>query len=1459
MRKSISTTFDTNSTKWATANAIKQFDSIEAFEAGFTEPVDYLFSINNEHILTNDILRLARKYAINYHDALLPRYAGTHATSWALMNGESTHGITWHVIADKVDAGDILTQRTVDISIDETALSLNSKCYEAAISAFDELVEDIYFERVKRSRQDAAQRSFFPRHKQPENGGIITWTRRADEISSLVRALDFGDYPNALGTAKLAIESEFFVVKKVEVLDTSSSASAGTIEHIGPESLRIACADKSIVVKTVATADGLPLSISELSERFQLQPGYCLTDIEANKNGRINDRFEALLKETARNENYWVDKLSKLNPIAAPYSRVSPSVQTANYQTHPIQIPDKFLTWVGCLPGQNHFKVNLLAAFGVLLSRLTGSESFSIGYADQNISQKVGGLSGLFATTLPMRIDVEHPESVPRLIGSLLSEIEQIQAGVTYLRDLSTRYPQLGSDDKFSRDRLLPVTFVEVDEIETYIPSIESDLILAVSNRECYWIFNSNSLTDSDIGKISGNFKMLLESIAENPQSNIASLALITEDERNLLVVDSKGKSSEYPKEKCIHELFEERVKNSPEAIAIICDGDQLTYGDLNKRSNQLARHLTDMGIMPGELVGIAALRSIELIVGVIGILKAGAAYVPFDPVWPNERLRHIANDTGISVVISQQRFAQRMKRRFSNVICMDSDWELITDRSGSNPNIAVSSESAAYAIFTSGSTGKPKGVLISHRSLVNHAIAISNLYELISTDRVLQFAPFNFDVAAEELFPSLLSGATVHILSQDVQSSLKLFSEFLFAHSISVVNLPTSYWREWVSSLTSNDASITESIRLVVTGSEVVYPDDYNLWRRKIAGKGVRWLNAYGLTETTITSLVFEPTNRNVDLETVPIGKPIDNTDIYILDKNMQPVPYGIPGELYIGGDCLAIGYLNLPDVTAERFVANPFSPAGRIYKTGDLVRYLPDGNVEYLDRVDHQVKIRGFRIELGEIETVLSSHPELAEAVVIAADKKSNNNKLTAYFVPRSPIRKPDPSAIELWPSIGEYPVDDDLMYYALSTDEGRTSRYEIAIERKVKDKVVVEIGTGRDLILARLCLDAGAKKVYAIEAIDESYENAKSLIKSQGLAGRIELIKGFSAEVDLPEKADVCLSEIIGTIGGSEGVSSILNDARRFLKPDGIMIPERCVTRIAAVQLPDEVLNSPHFSGLSAEYAEKVLQQVGYEFDLRVCLKNFPNKNLLSDSGIFEDLDFTKVTETDFKTEITLKIKKRGRLDGFLLWLNLHTSKDLVIDSINEKSSWLPVYFPAFESGLDVGPGDFISAVCHGKLSDNGINPDYGIEGYLQLSNGEKVSFSFDSCHHKPAFKQTPFYQRLFSEKPSDENGRIKAGISTSELRDYLAGYLPTYMIPSAFIELDHLPLTGSGKVDRKALPVSEPDILSKRSGYKAPKNKTEKKLAEIWCKLLDFDTIGINDNFFDLGGNSLLAIR
>ena len=542
--------------------------------------------------------------------------------------------------------------------------------------------------------------------------------------------------------------------------------------------------------------------------------------------------------------------------------------------------------------------------------------------------------------------------------------------------------------------------------------------------------YDPNRFSPADIERLAEEYHTLLESVTTTPAITISEFEILGAAERQRLLIDFNATVLEFPKQHCIHHLFEAQVARTPENTAAVFEKRELTYRELNARANQLAHHLQSLGVGPEVPVALCVGRSLELLVGLLGILKAGGIYVPLDPEYPQERLSWILDDTKTPILLTQRRFEKNLPAHAIKTIYLDTAWDAIACRSAKNPTSTLAPENVAYIIYTSGSTGKPKGVQIPHVAIVCHSIGAQRLYQYTSNDRVLQFASPNFDASIEQIFTPLISGATVILRDTRVWDSRELLTQIANLH-LTIVNFPPSYWhllaQEWADTV---ETFPPEDLRLVIVGGDAITMPYLRLWWQTPM-RNVRLLNAYGPTEATITATIFEITPSSVDaarFKRIPIGRPFANRTIAILDRFGRPTPIGVYGELCIGGVPLARGYLNRPDLTAERFIPNPFAGDKetrrqgdketrddeastqnlklktqnlRLYRTGDLARYLPDSSIEFLGRSDHQVKIRGFRIELGEIESVLGEHPAAREAVVVAHEDALGDRRLVAYVV--------------------------------------------------------------------------------------------------------------------------------------------------------------------------------------------------------------------------------------------------------------------------------------------------------------------------------------------------------------------------------------------------------------------------------------------------------------------------
>ncbi|AOW98531.1 hypothetical protein BJP34_02900 [Moorena producens PAL-8-15-08-1] len=1130
-----------------------------------------------------------------------------------------------------------------------------------------------------------------------------------------------------------------------------------TIHHIALDSWSWNLIAKELPQLYQAQLNGLEASLAPLQYSYQDYVNWQRELIEGQEGEQL--------------WNYWQQRLGGELPVLnLPTDKPRPPIQTDNGGSYPFKLSEKLIEQLKELAQTEGatLYMTLLAAFQVLLYRYTGQKDILVGYPTSGRTKaEFASLVGYFVDSVVMRADLSGNLS----FRDFLSQVRQTVLGALAHQDYpfallveklqverdSSRAPLFQAGfvlKKFQESQDVPKCFLSSKktlrnwgglEVEPFVlEQYESqyDLFLEMFEEDSSLVgllkYNADLFDEQTIARIAGHFQNLLEGIVNDPQQRVTALPLMTEVEREQILVEWNNTKTDYPNDKCIHQLFEEQVEKNPDAVAVVFEQQKLTYSQLNSKANQLAHYLQKLGVVPETLVGICVERSVEMVVGLLAILKAGGAYVPLDPAYPQERLEYMFADSQVSVLLTQEQLLAQLPQHQTQVVFIDRDWEKIATETPEKVESEVSPQNLAYVIYTSGSTGKPKGVLVEHKGLCNLATVQMQGFQVNSNSRVVQFASLSFDASISEIVMALGSGASLYLGSRNTLMPGVGMSQWLHNNKITHITIPPS-------ALAVMPKEELPDLKTIVVAGEACPPELISQW-----SVGRQFVNAYGPTESTVCATMAECSPES---SVAPIGRAIGNTQIYILDRNLQPVPIGVPGEIYIGGVGVARGYLNQPQLTQEKFISHPLRnlTEERLYKTGDLARYLPDGNIEFLGRIDNQVKIRGFRIEPGEIESVLRRHPQVQQAVVIDREDTPGNKRLVAYFVPEPELEQniQKMKGIELWPSIAEYYVYDELLYYAMTNDHRRNQSYQVAINQLVKERVVVEIGTGKDAILARFCAKAGAKKIYAIERDRETTQLAKACVDKLGLSAQIEIIHGDAMTVNLPELADVCVSEIVGAIGGSEGAAVIINNARRFLKPDGAMIPERSVTKIAAVTIPEPLLNQPKFTKVSGYYTQKIFEQVGYPFDLRVCIKGFPQANLLSNREIFEDLDFTKSLDTELTHQIQLRIEKSGRLDGFLVWLNLHTIEGECIDILEHDHCWLPVYFPVFEPGIEVSEGDVIEAVCSRKLCENNLNPDYAIQGRIIRQQGKDIDFEHISYHWKQQFKQTPFYQRLFAE--------------------------------------------------------------------------------------------------------------
>lgn len=1047
------------------------------------------------------------------------------------------------------------------------------------------------------------------------------------------------------------------------------------------------------------------------------------------------------------------------------------------------------------------------------------------------------------------------------------------------------------------------------------IPPLDIALLLEETGSEltASFIYSTDLFSNATVVRMAEHYQTLLAGMAADPDQSIALLPLLTPAERHQIVVEWNQTRTDYPRDKCIQQLFEAQVEHNPKAIAIVFGEQQLTYGELNQRANQLAHHLQSLGVSPDTLVGICVERSIEMVAGILGILKAGGAYVPLDPNYPQERLAFMADDAQLSVILTQEHLMQRVPDYRAARVCIDRDWRQIARQSTENPVCPVTAEHLAYVMYTSGSTGKPKGVSIVHRSVVR-LVKETNYARLTAAEVFLQYAPISFDAATLELWGSLLNGGVL-VVPPPHNLSLAELGALVREHGVTILWLTAGLFHLMVDECLED----LSSIRQLLAGGDVLSVPHV---KRVLATlKECTLINGYGPTENTTFTCCYPMTSAEQVRASVSIGRPVANTSVYVLDRHLQPVPVGVPGELYTGGDGLAKGYHNWPELTAEKFILNPFGE-GRLYRTGDLVRYLPDGNIEFLGRIDDQVKVRGFRIELGEIEAVLERHPAVQKAVVLALADKEGDRRLTAYLalnpeVVATAAQENDAQEhVALWQAVYEEtysqtPTPDNPTFHVAWWKSSYTGQPIAAAEMHewvdqavacilaLQPQRVLEIGCGTGMLLARV-----APRCTAYVGIDFS-QTALDHIRAmkQRVAGldHITLLERTADDLaDLATQSfdTVVINSVVQHFPDVDYLLRILKGAVRLVKPGGhifvgdvsnLALLEAFYTSVQLYRAADDVT--------CVHLQQRIHRQMALERDLQLDpvfflalqeqLPEITHVQVMPKRGRYDN------ELTRFRYEVILHIGEstRGEHDEALLhelaWIDwqhdrlpvadihriLTEQRPLTLAIRNISNARLARDVTAMHWLQEAAPNETVAQLRAflTRQPTIGLHPEdlWAFEQELPyhvelswLNAGAygiyDVVFIQNSLPYRPAVfarnvRHSPLARYANHPQRATRHRRL-----ILQVREFLEKKLPDYMVPVTFTVLEKLPLSPNGKIDRRALAQLAPEESPENTVFVPTHNPVEKMLAEVWADVLNLKHVGLEDDFFALGGNSLKAM-
>lgn len=1262
---------------------------------------------------------------------------------------------------------------------------------------------------------------------------------------------------------------------------------------------------------------------------------------------------------------YWRKQLQDLPGLELPSDHPRPAVQSYRGATYPLQMSPTLTQSLDTLSQQAGVSLFmlLLAAFQTLLYRYTGQTDIPIGspIANRHHSE-LEGLIGFFVNSLVLRTSLAGNPT----FRELLERVRNVALEAYEHQDLPFEklVEELDPDRDLSRNPLFQVAFalqnapmqalelpgliLEPAPLESGSTRFDLEVHLwePTHGLRSLWksqeglsgfISYSTDLFDRDrIARLIGHFQTILEGIVANPDTRLSDLPLLTPAERQQIFGEwsrpsldvspiSKGEVEITPGS-CFHHIFEAQVQNAPAAIALVTEQGSLTYGELNQKANYLAQTLRHMGVEADSLVGLCVDRSTEMVIGILGILKAGGAYVPLDPNSPSDRLHFMLTDTQVAILLTQSRLVESLPASQAQLLCLD---ELAFSACDSSPHqddrdLTITPDHLAYVIYTSGSTGTPKGVLLTHRGLFNVVAAQQQIFHLSPNSRVLQFSSLSFDASVFEIALALGSGGTLYIPPKSAQLPGMALLQFMQEAAITHALLTPAV-------LSVLPAAQLSNLQVLITGGEACSSQVIDRWP-----VDRHFFNAYGPTEITIWATVAELHPGDHPLT---IGRPILNTQVYILDANLNPVPVGIAGELYIAGAGLARGYLNRPDLTAERFIERRWNePCAdsqllvlpRLYKTGDRARYRRDGTLEFLGRVDHQIKIRGFRVELGEIEATLQRHPAIQEAAVIPTEEASSEMRLVAYFSLNSHylsdaiVRSLQTQHLQHWQTLYNQTYQPSSQPPTTSTPNpqfnitGWNSSYTgepIPLEQMqawVSDRVqqilalkprrVLEIGCGTGLLLFQIAphCQTYVGTDFSAVSLAEIQPQLESLHLTQ-----VKLLHRMATDFEGIESGSfdvVILNSIVQYFPSADYLMQVIEGAIQAVAPGGVLF----IGDVRSLPLLTAFHTWMQFCQADANLEQDELQQ-------RVERSQFEEPELAIDPAFFHAIRdrFSHIRQVQirlsrgrshnemmqFRYNVLLHVA--GGNDALRLHLTYSTKYDwkvnpITVEAVKENliqtqpKRYLITNITNSRVHSAIRTVNWIrnkeSPKTVGRMRDGlknatgwAIDPQdwWDLETVLPYRVEITWSSQTDTGDYDVLFIHQDL-ETIVDEAmlPSDissplksvsqyTNNPLQSNVARQlipELRQHLKQTLLDYMIPSAFVPLEALPLTTSGKIDRRRLPILNNDLIHSPNEITTDSlTQTEIALIDIWKDLLRTNHVSTHDNFFELGGHSLLATQ
>jgi amino acid adenylation domain-containing protein len=1234
--------------------------------------------------------------------------------------------------------------------------------------------------------------------------------------------------------------------------------------------------------------------------------------------------------------NNWSRHLEGAAPLDLPTDRKRPSVQTFQGRTQYYRVDKRLTANLVALSRREGATLFMLvcAAFQTLLHRYTGQEDVVVGFPIANRNRvELHKLIGFFINTVPLRVDFSSDPT----FRELLKRVRKSMLWAYANRDLPFQKVVEKLDPERSTGRN-PLFQVMIDQAQSawlklglagltaeWLPidngTAKFDLSLhcVLGEEEISgWLEYSSDLYDAGtIERMLTHFQLLLAGITSDPDARVSAFPILTEQERQQLVVEWNRTNAEYPFDVCIPQIFEAQAERTPDAIAVEADARRLTYREANCRANQLAWYLTKLGVGRETLVGVCRQHDWQTAVCLLGILKAGGAYVPLDPAYPQERLAFMAKDTGIRILLTEERWANVLPKYEGKVVCLERDWDEIAKEGKSNPQVEMTADRLAYVLYTSGSTGRPKGVMGLHRGAVNRFAWMWKEYPFGANEMTCLKTSLNFVDAVWEVFGPLLAGVTTLVVPEDAMKDPRRLIQTLAERRVTrFVSVPSLLGA--VLDVEPDLGKRLPQLKYWISSGEPLSLDLVRRFQKSLPDSAL--INLYGSSEVAADVTCYD-TREAQSSETVLIGRPIANSQVYILESHFQPVPVGLPGELCVGGAGIARGYWNAPEETERKFIPNPFGQAGEwLYRTGDRARYRPDGNIEYLGRVDNQVKIRGFRVEPGEIETLLAQHPRVQQTVVVPGESSAGDKRLVAYVVPEAAQEAATENVSEdlqtqrlshwrdVWSETYELEgANHDATFDISGWKSSYTGLPFSADEMQewvnntvsrivaLRPQRALEIGCGSGLLLSRIaphCLS-----YCGTDFSPTTLRQVQKLIAERQDLQHVTLLQRGAEDFSRFEPASfdtIILNSVVQYFPSVHYLVQILEEAVKATQSGGsIFIGDvRELRLLEAFHLSVELQRAPTSTRLSklqrqvekrlAEEPELVVDPALF-LALREHLPSISAVELLVKRGAHS-------TEMNrFRYDVVLRVGGGSAIprNGFtreMDWQEDGLSLPELQAVLREKPESVRVArVPNRRVTMDTraltllrGTGDLETV---GDLrnalqepQESGVEPEEFWSLDSSYSVQVQLSAARDDCCEvflnrtggvtevdvgPAAFCQSSARRPWTSYANNPLRGVLTLKLAP-ELRQYLHELVPDYMVPAVFVMLEALPLTPNGKIDRRALPVPDDARPELQQAYVEPASSLERTIQSIWREVLQIDRVGTHDNFFDLGGHSLRLV-